>query len=611
MDEMILTGMRVDIYNRCSTKEDTQTRALEVQAAESRELVIQLGGKIINQYVESESGTTTKARMQYQELLKDVEDGKIDCIVIKSIDRLMRNAGDWHLFIKKITTKNVSLYIYMEAKFYEPDDAFLAGIKALMAEQYSRELSIKINSAHKRRQATGRSLVLNGLVYGYRKDGTDYIIDEEEAFYIRSMYTLCAVGLGARRISERLYAEGMRGKQGNQISPTSIRRMIKNPIYYGTVVMNRTHFDFEKKKQIKNPPEKWIVHENRISPIVTRSLWDKANAAILGRTVKNRDIQKLNIDVDSKISNEHCITQKYDFSSKLFCAECNSPFYPRIVEKSDGSKTRKWCCGKMLSEGKQLAHDKETIIDKKGCTNIYIYEEELLQLIQYAFSEQQKKIISYEKEIEDKMLNYLQQVFTMADENNPLQILQKTRQRYERMKRNLLQKLGEEIITDQEYIEITGKITKSMEELDQRIIEYGESIRVKENVGERLKNISTQMRKQSMVKKVADDVILQNIQKIMVHRDGWLEIVYNGVEAHKIISYKHISLATLKCRNQMENIYQLLVRNEKMTTTQIAQEMELSCNNVLLKLHLLQEAGKVSYHSRGRIGGFWQITKKI
>lgn len=52
-------------------------------------------------------------------LMADVQQERIDCIVIKSIDRLMRNAGDWHEFIQHITAHHVRLYLYLERKFYE------------------------------------------------------------------------------------------------------------------------------------------------------------------------------------------------------------------------------------------------------------------------------------------------------------------------------------------------------------------------------------------------------------------------------------------------------------------------------------------------------------
>ena len=43
-EEKVLSGMRCAIYNRCSTTEEAQNRAIETQAAESVEIVQALGG---------------------------------------------------------------------------------------------------------------------------------------------------------------------------------------------------------------------------------------------------------------------------------------------------------------------------------------------------------------------------------------------------------------------------------------------------------------------------------------------------------------------------------------------------------------------------------------
>ena len=93
---------RVAIYNRCSTEEEAQKNALEVQAAESLELVEpkkEEGWVIVAQYVELESGTSTKKRREYLKMVEDIRQNKFDIIVVKSIDRLARNAKDWYLFL--------------------------------------------------------------------------------------------------------------------------------------------------------------------------------------------------------------------------------------------------------------------------------------------------------------------------------------------------------------------------------------------------------------------------------------------------------------------------------------------------------------------------------
>ena len=116
---------RAVIYNRCSTEEEAQINALEIQAQESREIVSCQGWILVEQYIESQSGTTVDKRSEYKRLLADMETDRFDIVVIKSIDRLMRSAMDWYSFIGRLTTNHKRLYIYIDHKFYTPDDSLL------------------------------------------------------------------------------------------------------------------------------------------------------------------------------------------------------------------------------------------------------------------------------------------------------------------------------------------------------------------------------------------------------------------------------------------------------------------------------------------------------
>ena len=113
---------RVGIYNRCSTEEESQRNALAAQAMESREIAEKMGWTIIEQYIESETGTVAYKRSEYQRLLADMEREKFDIVMIKSIDRLMRSAKDWYFFLSRLTENRLKLYIYIEGKYYTPDD---------------------------------------------------------------------------------------------------------------------------------------------------------------------------------------------------------------------------------------------------------------------------------------------------------------------------------------------------------------------------------------------------------------------------------------------------------------------------------------------------------
>ena len=104
----------------------------------------------------------------------------------------MRNTRDWYIFIDRLVTSGKQLYLYLENRFYNKDDALITGIKAILAEEYSRELSRKINNAHRNRQKTGSALMLTSNTYGFWKmPDKSLALVEEEAAVKRKMYELC------------------------------------------------------------------------------------------------------------------------------------------------------------------------------------------------------------------------------------------------------------------------------------------------------------------------------------------------------------------------------------------------------------------------------------
>ena len=210
---------RAVIYNRCSTEEEAQMNALEIQAQESREIVFCQGWVLIEQYIESQSGTTAGKRSEYKRLLADMETDRFDIVVIKSIDRLMRSAMDWYDFIDRLTRNRKRLYIYIDHKFYTPDDSLLTGIKAILAEDFSRELSKKIKNAHRRRQQKQTGYNITVPIFGWDKISKDvYVLNEKEAEAYRLAFSLAEQGMGFYSIANQMYAMGVLGKNGNRIT---------------------------------------------------------------------------------------------------------------------------------------------------------------------------------------------------------------------------------------------------------------------------------------------------------------------------------------------------------------------------------------------------------
>ena len=152
---------RVVCYCRVSTEEEKQLNALQKQVEELEQFVNnKIDWELIDTYVdEGKSGTSTKGRPSYQKLFDDLLTDKFDIVLIKDQSRLMRNVLDWYQFLDRLMKSEKQLYLYLDNCFYTPDNKFITGIKAMMAEEYSRDLSKKITSAARRSQK-------NGVVYG-------------------------------------------------------------------------------------------------------------------------------------------------------------------------------------------------------------------------------------------------------------------------------------------------------------------------------------------------------------------------------------------------------------------------------------------------------------
>ena len=285
---------RVAIYNRCSTEEEAQKNALEVQAAESLELVEtkkEEGWVIVAQYVELESGTSTKKRREYLKMVEDIRQNKFDIIVVKSIDRLARNAKDWYLFLDCLMKHNTRLSLYLERKFYQSEDALVTGIKAILAEEFSKELSAKIKNAHRRRQMKQSGLNITREMFGWNKIGKDvFERNEKEAAYFRLACQLAEAGCGFRKISNALYEAGARSKNGGRISEVQWRNMLRSPRAYGTMVLHKREYDFVRKETKKLPEEEWIFIENALPALISWEYYEKIQRILNDRAKKYKHL---------------------------------------------------------------------------------------------------------------------------------------------------------------------------------------------------------------------------------------------------------------------------------------------------------------------------------
>lgn len=611
---------RAVTYNRCSTEEESQKDALVKQVQESKNCIREQGWQLVDTYVEAKSGTTVKGRSEYNRLYQDLELDRFDIIVIKSQDRLMRNTKDWYLFLDRMQKNRKKLYMYLEGKFYTPDDALITGIKAILAEEYSRELSKKINNAHRNRQKEGKSFVFTNQMYGLKKlpDRT-IVIDAYEAEMIRMIFRLSANGYGTHSSSEILYQNGYKSRNGKKLTPSLIRNIIRNPIYKGTVVQNKRHYEFESKQTINNPESEWIIHEDVVPAIVDEQLFEEANRAL--------DYRKREGHCDGRYV-RYSSVGSHDLSGKIICGLCGEPYY-RTVRRNKSGRVIEWKCSNYLHYGRKTGAMRRDQIRKTGrreeagCDNVHIDENKLFACLEQVCS--QKTYQLDQKGILEEMLLLLRKALGDGRAKNKRETLAVDLQKAETQKNVLLEKLLEGVIDDQIYQRKNSELQEKIERYQEQIKELEDDTLQNRKLEERLEVIKERL-EQGVIRQAQIAEMFSGIVKIMVYPEC-LEICFNswvllGIEempkdfkireeADKLAvitvpqnsSTSHYPMMEA----EKERILALMQENPKITAKKIAVEMGVNHSLVLRRIRTLKEEGRIYYSaSNGR--GEWVVT---
>ena len=614
--------LKAVLYARCSTEEEKQKNALEHQVEEARAEVRKNGWLLVDEYVELESGTTTQKRSQYNRLFGDLLTDKFDVIVIKSQDRLMRNTKDWYIFVDRLSSSGKKLFIYMESKFYTPDDALITGIKAILAEEYSRELSKKINNAHQRRQAQGGNVILTSNTYGYRKRPDKSIeIVEDEARVKRRMYELCAAGYGCRSIANILKNEGIANKRGNPFSDADILRMIRNPLNKGTVVMHREHFDFATKRIIKIPEDQQFIYPNKVPAIVSEELWNMANAQISRRSIH----KKSGDDKDSSIGKNPGVSM---LSGKIYCGLCGAPYYRRVRHRyKNGEKIYEWKCRRYLEDGRSAGSKMRPQLRKipaehvQGCDNIHLDETRFVKVLEKVCA---SRYITNKDIIIKKTVKLLKQALQQSDHDQELKALESRAEKLKQRLSVLTDKLLDGVISDALYQEKKDAMEKDLASVRENIRQIQMQTANERHIQDRIAQIESQLNNGSLIEQATVAQMLQEIERIYVY-PGYMEIAFDiskmldlGSSAGYGEDHQNENVLRVDYGNafdyygqkaeKRELILQMMKKQPEITAKGIAKALGMSLSGANYCIRALKKEGKIYFNGKGGKGQ-WVVNE--
>lgn len=274
--------LRVCAYCRVSTDEDTQASSYELQVQNYTKMIQEnpaweFAGIFADEGI---SGTSVHRREHFLEMIERCKAGEIDLIITKQVSRFARNVLDSLNYIFMLRKLDPPVGVYFEAEKLNTLDRssdMVITVLSLVAQSESEQKSNSLKWSFKRRRAQGLGIYPNWALLGYGLDDQkEWIIIEEEAAVIRSIYSLYLDGYSSSQIADILTKHGIPTVKGGAVwSAGSVLGILRNEKYCGDALCQKTvTTDFLTHKSVKNnglEPQYFI--EDHHPAIIMRDDW--------------------------------------------------------------------------------------------------------------------------------------------------------------------------------------------------------------------------------------------------------------------------------------------------------------------------------------------------
>jgi DNA invertase Pin-like site-specific DNA recombinase len=234
------TPKRVAAYARVSSGKDAMLHSLSAQVSYYSDLIQKHPGWQYAGVFADEALTGTKEeRPEFQRLLKESREGKIDMVLCKSISRMARNTVTLLETVRELKSLGVDVY-FEEQNIHtsSTEGELLLTILASYAQEESRSASE--NQKWRVRRNFENGMPWNGTMLGYRNEQGVLKVVPEEAEIVKFIFESFLAGNGKPWIAKALNQRKITTRFGKQWTKTGIDRVLRNYSYTGNLLLQTT-----------------------------------------------------------------------------------------------------------------------------------------------------------------------------------------------------------------------------------------------------------------------------------------------------------------------------------------------------------------------------------
>ncbi len=250
---------------------------MQPSTAENATLSLQ-NGNCINDSVKVDDGISGSKweRSGFQQMLRAIEDGWINLVLVKDLSRLSRDYIRTGELIERWFPAHSARLIAVNDGLDTANDAVsndYSAIRAVMDDWYARDISHKVRAAIRARQNAGICTAAH-LPYGYRRSGQLVVIAEEQAETVRQIFQHYLAGESCCGISRMLTDQSIAppSEKSRIWHDATVRRILSNPAYIGKLHLHSTQtYSYKCSKKRYLLPDDRIIYP--VPPIISESVF--------------------------------------------------------------------------------------------------------------------------------------------------------------------------------------------------------------------------------------------------------------------------------------------------------------------------------------------------
>lgn len=462
-------------------------------------------------YCDDGCSGTNFDRPSFKKMLLDIDEGKINLVIVKDLSRFGRNYVEAGMYVQRFTDSNIR-FIAADDNYDSlvNSDDLLFPIKNVVNEMYARDVSKKTKAAKKAKARDGQ-FIGSKAPFGYKIDPNDrhhLIVDEPAAQVVKRIFRLASEGVGYNKMAKIFREEKVLTPIAyfNLNNPdyfksdywrkefdwhvTSIRAILNNEVYLGKLVYGKQrNKSMKSKEKVRNPKEDWIVVENCHEPIITQELWDTVHKIL---NAKHRPAKAGEVQM---------------FAGLLYCSDCGHCLTYSQKQRKDGSYHGAYSCWMYKTHGKEY------------CASHYITFDTIYELV---LIDIQRNLFQYRKNT-DKFKSILSRKYQSDSQKQAEQITLEYEQKQKRCEE--LDKIISRLYEDNVLGRIGDERYESMSqsyELEQ--VEIKKALPILKSKIDELKrqsdcadNFINVIKKYTIIDKLDAAILNELIDKIVVH----------------------------------------------------------------------------------------------